>query len=100
MNFPFADHPQLKYPLHENVVANMAEEERVLQQVRDIIHSRAAAGKPVAGLIIEPIQAEGGDRSASDQFYRSLRQLCLDEKVIIFYLWMIANILLIGIFHL
>lgn len=81
MNFPFADHPQLKYPLHENVVANMAEEERVLQQVRDIIHSRAAAGKPVAGLIIEPIQAEGGDRSASDQFYRSLRQLCLDEKV-------------------
>jgi len=81
LDFPFADHPQLKYPLQDHIAENLAEEERILQQVRSIIHERAAAGKPVAGMIIEPIQAEGGDRSASDSFYRKLRQLCLDEKV-------------------
>jgi 4-aminobutyrate aminotransferase/(S)-3-amino-2-methylpropionate transaminase len=81
LDFPFADHPQLKYPLEDHIAENFAEEERVLNQVRSIIQERLAAGKPVAGLIIEPIQAEGGDRSASDSFYRKLRQLCLDEKV-------------------
>lgn len=38
-------------------------------------------GRPVAGMIIEPIQAEGGDRSATDDFYRGLRQLALEEDV-------------------
>ena len=32
-------------------------------------------------MIIEPIQAEGGDRSATDDFYRGLRQLALEEEV-------------------
>lgn len=81
LDFPFADHPQLKYPLEDHAAENLAEEERVLLQVRSIIHERKAAGRPVAGMIIEPIQAEGGDRSASDSFYRKLRQLALDENV-------------------
>ena len=81
MDFPFADHPQLKYPLEKHKIENAAEEERALAQVKSIIAERLAEGRPVAGLIIEPIQSEGGDRSASDDFYRKLRQICLDEKV-------------------
>lgn len=81
LDFPFADHPQLKYPLEKHKIENAAEEERALAQVKSIIAERLAEGRPVAGLIIEPIQSEGGDRSASDDFYRKLRQICLDEKV-------------------
>ena len=81
MDFPFADHPQLKYPLEAHSAENAASEQRSLEQVRSIIKERKEQGRPVAGLIIEPIQSEGGDRSASDDFYRSLRQICLDEKV-------------------
>ena len=55
-------------------------------QVRNIIHERRDAGRPVAGMIIEPVQAEGGDRSASDEFYRQLRNLALEENVSLTYL--------------
>ena len=32
-------------------------------------------GKPVAGIVIEPIQAEGGDNHASPDFFRRLRNI-------------------------
>lgn len=38
-------------------------------------------GKPVAGIVIEPIQAEGGDNHASSDFFRSLRNIA--QKVTI-----------------
>ena len=75
------DHPQLRYPLDQHKAENEAEETRCLEQVRHVIKERAKAGKPVAGMIIEPIQAEGGDRTASDSFYRRLRNICLEENV-------------------
>ena len=31
--------------------------------------------RPVAGMVIEPIQAEGGDNHASDDFFRKLRNI-------------------------
>ena len=91
LNFPFADHPELKYPLEKNEELNRIEEKNVLSQVRAIIKEREANGKPVVAVIIEPVQSEGGDRWATDSFYRNLRQLCLDEEVSIFtlknYIW-------------
>jgi len=81
LDFPFADFPQMKYPLEDNVAENKAAEQAILDQVRGIIHQRRDEGRPVAGMIIEPIQAEGGDRSATDDFYRGLRQLALEENV-------------------
>ena len=33
-------------------------------------------GIPVAGVIVEPIQAEGGDNHASPQFFRAVQQIC------------------------
>ena len=33
-------------------------------------------------MIIEPIQAEGGDRHAPAEFFQGLRQLALDEDVV------------------
>lgn len=81
LDFPFSDFPNMKYPLEENVGHNKAEEDRILDQVRDIIHQRRSEGRPVAGMIIEPVQAEGGDRSATDEFYRRLRNLALEEEV-------------------
>ena len=32
-------------------------------------------GKPVAAIIVEPIQSEGGDFHASPSFFKSLREL-------------------------
>lgn len=47
----------------------------VCTQVEDLIVKWRQKGKPVAGIVIEPIQAEGGDNHASTDFFRSLRKI-------------------------
>ena len=43
-----------------------------VSQVEDLIVKWRQKGKPVAGIVIEPIQAEGGDNHASFDFYKKL----------------------------
>lgn len=37
--------------------------------------------KPVAALVVEPIQSEGGDNHASADFFRGLREITKEEGV-------------------
>ena len=76
-NWPVAPFPQLKYPLHKNELINFLEEEKCLEDTVKILKEN----KTIAGMIIEPIQAEGGDRHASNDYFIKLRQLALDEDV-------------------
>ena len=76
-DWPIAPFPQLKYPLEDYVTENRAEEQRCLErvylvclivcktlafslQVEDLIEEFNSRGKYVAAMIVEPIQAEGG----------------------------------------
>lgn len=81
LDFPLADFPNTKYPLNQFEAENKIENERVLKQIRDIIQTRRAEDRPVTGIIIEPILAEGGDCAATFDFYRNLRKLALDENI-------------------
>lgn len=76
-NWPVAPFPQLKYPLEENIINNSIEEEKCLDQTSKILKNN----KTIAGMIIEPIQAEGGDRHASDNYFIKLRELALDNDI-------------------
>jgi 4-aminobutyrate aminotransferase/(S)-3-amino-2-methylpropionate transaminase len=67
--------------LADHVAENKAEDARCLKAVGDIIDEHKKIGKEVAAMIIEPIQAEGGDRHASPEFFRELRQIALDKEV-------------------
>ncbi|RPB04847.1 4-aminobutyrate aminotransferase [Choiromyces venosus 120613-1] len=71
-NWPQASFPQLKYPLEDNVEANKKEEERCLAEVEDIMNSWHC---PIAAVVVEPIQSEGGDNHASPAFFHGLRKL-------------------------
>eukprot|EP00069_Balaena_mysticetus_P020635 bmy_02822T0 len=44
-------------------------------QVEDLIVKYRKKKKTVAGIIVEPIQSEGGDNHASDDFFRKLRDI-------------------------
>jgi len=77
-NWPVAPFPKLQYPLDQHQEANRAEEERCLSVVRTLIEN---APEPVAGIIVEPIQAEGGDNHASSYFFGGLRALTLELGV-------------------
>uniref|UniRef100_A0A3Q3DA14 4-aminobutyrate aminotransferase, mitochondrial n=1 Tax=Hippocampus comes TaxID=109280 RepID=A0A3Q3DA14_HIPCM len=74
-DWPIAPFPKLQYPLEEFSRENAQEEARCLEQVEDLIGKWRQKGKPVAGIVIEPIQAEGGDNHASAEFFRSLRKI-------------------------
>jgi 4-aminobutyrate aminotransferase / (S)-3-amino-2-methylpropionate transaminase len=73
-DWPVAPFPKLKYPLDDdnNVVANRLEEHCCLRIVEEIIKT---ADIPVAALIVEPVQAEGGDNRATPYFFQGLRSI-------------------------
>ncbi|XP_034106113.1 4-aminobutyrate aminotransferase, mitochondrial [Drosophila albomicans] len=75
-DWPIASFPQYKYPLEENVAENKKEDEKCLAEVADLIEVYKKKGKPVAGVIIEPIQSEGGDNEASPEFFQGLQRIC------------------------
>uniref|UniRef100_A0A8C5VV98 4-aminobutyrate aminotransferase, mitochondrial n=1 Tax=Microcebus murinus TaxID=30608 RepID=A0A8C5VV98_MICMU len=74
-DWPIAPFPRLKYPLEEFVKENQQEEARCLEEVEDLIVKYRKKEKTVAGIIVEPIQSEGGDNHASDDFFRKLRDI-------------------------
>lgn len=73
--WPVADFPILRYPLEDHIQYNHDEEARCLDMVRQKIMESNARGCHVAGLIVEPIQAEGGDNNASPAFFRQLQEI-------------------------
>ena len=61
LDWPMAEYPKLRYPLEEYERENRQEENRCLEQVHDaFLKSRQEGGVSIAGVIVEPIQAEGG----------------------------------------
>ena len=69
--WPKCDFPAYRYPLEDFVKENQAEDMRCLAMAEDIISSSyKEGGVPVAGVITEPIQAEGGDNYASKEFFQ------------------------------
>jgi 4-aminobutyrate aminotransferase/(S)-3-amino-2-methylpropionate transaminase len=77
-HWPIGQFPQLKYPLNEFDKENRQEEQRCLDGVEEIIHNshnNKGTFGPVAAILIEPIQAEGGDRHATPFFFQQLRAL-------------------------
>ncbi|KAK4321583.1 hypothetical protein Pmani_007608 [Petrolisthes manimaculis] len=75
LDWPIADFPKYMYPLEEHTTHNEHEDNRCLEQVESLIHTYNKAGNTVAGIVIEPIQSEGGDNHASPQFFQRLQQL-------------------------
>ncbi len=71
-HWPKAEYPAYKYPLEENVEENAKEDKRCLNIVEELIKTWHI---PVAALIIEPIQSEGGDNHGSAAFFQGLRDI-------------------------
>jgi acetylornithine/N-succinyldiaminopimelate aminotransferase len=51
----------------------------------DLEAVKKAIGPHTAGIVIEPVQGEGGVRSAPHAFYRALRQLCDDNGMLLIF---------------
>jgi 4-aminobutyrate aminotransferase/(S)-3-amino-2-methylpropionate transaminase len=79
-DWPQASFPSLKYPLQEHVKENEAEEKRCLEEAEHIIKTYH---NPVAAVVVEPIQSEGGDNHASPAFFQGLREITSRNGVLL-----------------
>jgi L-lysine 6-transaminase len=79
--WPRIHNPVHKFPLTEERLAQVKKEEALaIQQVKQAIIDNK---DDIAALIIEPIQAEGGDNYFRKEFFIELRTIC-DESDIMF----------------
>jgi len=76
MGWPTCRYPRYKYPLAENERENLAEDNACLAELEETIVAQLAKGCPAAGIIAEPMQAEGGDFHGSAYWFQGMQDLC------------------------
>ena len=82
-NWPRIHNPILTFPLTEARLEQVKKEETIaIEQIKKAIVENK---DDIAALIIEPIQAEGGDKHFRKEFFMELRTIC-DESDIMFIL--------------
>ncbi len=80
-DWPRITNPKVTYPLNEENLEKVKKlEEKALSEIHDAINKDKNS---LAGLIIEPIQGEGGDNHFRNEFMQELRKIC-DENEILF----------------
>jgi len=77
-----SDFPRYKYPLDQFEAENKAEDERCLAMAEDVIHNSRKTGPTITGVIVEPIQAEGGDHHGSNRWFQGLQAICKKYDII------------------
>ena len=78
-NWPRILNPAIKFPLNEeNLKAVEEAENKALDQIKNAIKEY---GHNIAALIIEPIQAEGGDNHFRKEFLVALREICDENEI-------------------
>ncbi|CAI5449398.1 unnamed protein product [Caenorhabditis angaria] len=82
LDWPIAKFPRYKYPLDKNVEYNNAQDKECLKDVEEKIAEWKKRDNDVAALIVEPIQAEGGDHYGSPQFFQGLRDITKKNGVV------------------
>jgi 4-aminobutyrate aminotransferase/(S)-3-amino-2-methylpropionate transaminase len=84
LDWPIARFPLYKYPLEENVKYNRKQDDDCLKDVEDLIdYFNKEKKRQVAGMVVEPIQSEGGDHHASPYFFQNLQRIAKKHKVML-----------------
>ncbi len=76
LDWPIASFPRYKYPLEENQEYNRNQDEKCLKEIQELYDYFANEKKrPVAGIVVEPVQSEGGDHHGSPYFFQSMQKI-------------------------
>ena len=82
-HWPRIDSPYLHFPLTpENIARARKDESIAVQQIKEAFINHP---NDIAAMIIEPIQAEGGDHHFSIEFLRALRQLANENEAMLIF---------------
>ena len=82
-DWPRIDNPYLSFPLNEDVISNVEEKEKnAINQIKEALKNNP---NDIAGLIIEPIQGEGGDNHFRGEFFKELKSLSIEHEFLLIY---------------
>jgi len=82
-DWPRIDNPKINFPLNDENLEDVINKENIaLEQIKDAIRNNP---DDIAGLIIEPIQGEGGDNHFRCEFFKELRNLANEEEFLLIY---------------
>ena len=82
-DWPRIDNPKINFPLNDENLEDVINKENIaLEQIKDAIRNNP---DDIAGLIIEPIQGEGGDNHFRCKFFKELRNLANEEEFLLIY---------------
>ena len=82
-DWPRIDNPKLSFPISDHILDGvLKKEELALQQIKQSLIDNP---DDIAGLIIEPIQGEGGDNHFRCEFLNKLRNLADENEFLLIY---------------
>ncbi|MFW2364960.1 MAG: L-lysine 6-transaminase [Desulforhopalus sp.] len=82
-DWPRITNPKITFPLtDESLNVLITEEQQAIGEIKKYI---AEEGDDLAGLIIEPIQGEGGDNHFRKEFFMALRELCDQHEILLIF---------------
>ncbi len=79
-DWPRVSNPKIVFPLEDNLAQVEEAEERSLAEIRSVFEH---AGDRVAGVIVEPIQGEGGDNHFRSSYMHALREITRDNEALL-----------------
>ena len=82
-DWPRVSTPNINFPLDANSIEDVIARENIsLNQIKDAIKNNP---DDIACIIIEPIQGEGGDNHFRPEFLIALKDLCLDNDMLLVF---------------
>ena len=81
-DWPRIDNPKINFPLDQNLDLVIEREKHAINQIKNAITNNP---DEIAGLIIEPIQGEGGDNHFRKEFLAELRNLANESDFLLIY---------------
>ncbi len=81
--WPRIENPKVRFPLNEeNLQAVEAAERRAVAQIEEAFRQNK---DDIAAIIIEPVQAEGGDNHFRPEFFKELRRLADQQEALLIF---------------
>ena len=82
-DWPRIDNPYLSFPITDDVVKDVKiKEDIAIEQIKEAIKLNP---NDIAGMIIEPIQGEGGDNHFRKEFFFKLKELSIENEFLLIF---------------
>ncbi len=82
-NWPRIINPKITFPINDENLKKVQElEQQSIDQINEVIEKE---GDDIAGIIIEPIQGEGGDNHFRREFFQELRKIADENDILLIF---------------